>query len=156
MKVTFTPEDGQARTWTYRHGKVRASEAEMCERRLEGTKWDAFEANLLQGSARARRVLLWHLLRQEHPALKWDDVPDFCMDELVMEMDLDDQRRYRARMDSLPKTPDVVEALAALDEGIAEEEAAEAEATETAETPEEPSGEPAGKAASKRAARSTG
>ena len=125
MRVIYTPTDGDRQEWTYRHGKVRASEAEMCERRLEGVKWDGFEAAILQGAARARRVLLWHLLRLAHPALKWDDTPDFFMSELVIEMDLEDSRSYRERMDALPKTPDIVDALAALDESIAEQEAKE-------------------------------
>jgi hypothetical protein len=35
----------------------------------------------MSGSARARRVLLWHLIRREHPAHQFRDTPDFCDDE---------------------------------------------------------------------------
>lgn len=125
MKVTYTPEDGDAQAWDFSHGRVRASEAEMCERRLEGTKWDAFEAELLQGSARARRVLLWHLLRRAHPGMRWEDTPDFCMGDLVVEMDLADSRRYRDRMAAMPPTPEVTAALSTMDAAIADLEARE-------------------------------
>jgi phosphodiesterase/alkaline phosphatase D-like protein len=90
MFVTYTPQDpadGEPREWTFTAGRVRASEAQLLEREF-GENWDNFTMGVQSGSMKARRVLLWHLLRRDHPMLRFDDVPDFFADELTVEMEV--------------------------------------------------------------------
>lgn len=85
MRIAYTPKnpaDGDAQVWTFDAGRIRASEAEQIEKRY-GDRWETFLSDVKGGSMRARRVLLWHLLRTAHPGLKYEDVPDFYADELV-------------------------------------------------------------------------
>lgn len=100
MFVTYAPEDGSPpQTWDFKPGRVRASRAAMLERRYtklagESKTWDAFKADVLRGSADARRVLLWHLVTLEHPTTRIEDV-DPTEDELLVEMsraELEDMR----------------------------------------------------------------
>jgi hypothetical protein len=61
--------------------EVTQSQAEMIEKRYGG-RWDAFTEDVRAGGARARRVLLWHLQRQTHHTLRYEDTPDFRMGDL--------------------------------------------------------------------------
>lgn len=81
MIVTYTPADGEAREWEFDSRRVRASHAERVERRYGGS-WAKWSAEVQQGSARARRLLLWHLLCRDHPTLRWEDTPDYYFGEL--------------------------------------------------------------------------
>jgi hypothetical protein len=85
MRIAYTPKnpaDGDAQVWDFDPGRIRASEAEIIEKRYAG-RWENFLADVKGGSIRARRVLLWHLLRTAHHTLKFEDTPDFFADELV-------------------------------------------------------------------------
>ncbi|MFY1660908.1 hypothetical protein [Micromonospora sp. WMMD1274] len=84
MIVTYKPEGGEAQEWEFRPGRVKSSEAEILQRRFGGT-WDEFAVGVLKGDIRARRIMLWHLLRQAHNTLMFEDMPEFYMDELVVE-----------------------------------------------------------------------
>lgn len=85
MYVTYTPEDGDKREWSFRPGRVRVSEQVLIEKK-SGMRWDEWVSNCKMGNASARRVLLWHLLRLEHPHYRFEDVPDFYADELLVEL----------------------------------------------------------------------
>lgn len=99
MFVTYKPEtaDGDPQRWEFDPGRVRASEAEMIEKRY-GDKWDQWRNDVRAGSAKARRVLLWHLLRQAHHTLRYEDVPDFLMDELLVEHSVGELVELRDRL----------------------------------------------------------
>lgn len=84
MIVTYAPEDGDRQRWDWDPDRVRTSEAEIVEKRY-GKSWDQFKASVMQGESKARRVLLWHLLRREHHTLKFEDLPDFYTGELQVE-----------------------------------------------------------------------
>ena len=84
MFVTYTPEGGDVQRWEFDPGRVRQSEAEILEKRYGGT-YDKLRASIVTGESRARKVLLWHLLRRDHHALRFEDTPDFFMDELKVE-----------------------------------------------------------------------
>lgn len=84
MFVTYKPEGEPEHVWEFDPSRVRMSELEMIEKRA-GEKTEPWLQSLQMGSARARRVLLWHLLRQDHPTLRFEDVPDFRHGELVIE-----------------------------------------------------------------------
>lgn len=85
MRVTYAPADDAPRTWSYEADKVKTSVAEIIEKRF-GEPWNSFNAAVLQGAAKARRVLLWYLMWVEHPGLRFEDTPDFAMGELTVEM----------------------------------------------------------------------
>lgn len=82
MIVTYTPGDGPAQTFVFTPGAVRASRAEMIERRWAGgndpeagpSTYKRWLLCLEQGEAKAIRVLLWHILSILHPGLKFEDV----------------------------------------------------------------------------------
>lgn len=106
MIITYTPAGQPPQTWTYRHMEVAASVAETVED-TTGMTWSEIEWQVIQGRARARRAILWLLLRREHPALKWEDCPDFAMGELDVQLEDDDLERYIAITEQLPDTPDL-------------------------------------------------
>lgn len=84
MIVTYSPEGGESRQWHFDPDRVRQSEAEMVEKRY-GRTYDQWRQAVIQGDSKARRVLLWHLLRREHHTLRYEDTPDFYTGELKVE-----------------------------------------------------------------------
>ncbi len=87
MEVRFNPEDGsEPRTWTFDPDDVLRSEAALIEKHFGGP-WEVWVNDLRVRNVKARTVLLWHLLSQDHPGkLKFEDTPDFRMRQLVVEM----------------------------------------------------------------------
>lgn len=96
MKVTYAPKGDPEQTWDWDPDAVSVVEAEAIERRVDAT-WDEFRVLVMKGSSRARRVLLWHLLKREHPPLKLDDV-DFRVGEVKVEMDRAELQDMRDRI----------------------------------------------------------
>lgn len=94
MYVSYLPEGDERRDWEFDPRRVRASRAEMVEKRY-GDKWDVWLNDLQTGSIRARRVLLWHLMSAEHPALKYEDTPDFYANELELEYNVAELEEIR-------------------------------------------------------------
>lgn len=120
MRVTYSPEAGEAQSWDYVPNKVRQSDAEMIEKRA-GMEWDEFNKALLAGAARPRKVLLWHLMRRTHPVLRWEDVPDFFMSEVQIELSAEELGRVRQAAEKADMEPDAKSALLkAIDEQLAE------------------------------------
>lgn len=105
MFVTYKPEDGDVQRWRFDPGRVRASKAEMIEKRF-GQNWDVWLANVQSGSMKARRVLLWHLLTLAHNGLRFEDVPDFFADELLVEHSVDELTEIRDRVAKSTKIPE--------------------------------------------------
>lgn len=91
MFVTYTPDgdQDQAQRWEFKPGRVKISRSQMIEKRYstlvgEASTYEEWKGAVLQGSAAARRVLLWHLLNLEHATLRIEDV-DPMQDELLVE-----------------------------------------------------------------------
>ena len=86
MIVTYSP-DGQdePQVWQWDPDRVMAAEAMVIERKAE-CRWDEFKEHVKFGSITHRQVLLWHLLKHDHPTLKLQDVT-FRAGELEVEMD---------------------------------------------------------------------
>lgn len=98
MLVTYKPENAEKPTeWEFDPNRVRQSEAEMIEKR-SGLRWTQWVEAIQAGSASARRVLLWHLMRKDHHTLRLEDVPDFYMGELEIDYSLADLQRLRAQV----------------------------------------------------------
>lgn len=122
MLVTFSPGDGDPQTWAWSPGRVLVSEAAIVEK-VYGKTWEMFAAEVQQGSAQARRVLLWHLQRRTHSMLRFEDAPDFYADQLVIEYDAVELREMRDGVESagMPQAERDI-ALAAIDREIASAE----------------------------------
>lgn len=116
MKVTYSPEGEGVQTWDFVPDKVRQSEAELAERRFGGT-WNEFRVAAVKGDSRARRVLLWHLMRRQHHTLRYEDTPDFALGELKVEMTRGELVALREQVDK-SSHPERDSILAALDSEI--------------------------------------
>lgn len=119
MKIIYTPADGDEQRWDWDPKAVRAKDAELIETKADAT-WDEFQMQLLSGRMRARRVLLWFLLRKAHPTLKLDDV-DFAAGELKAEHTVAELQELREGLEDAPQIPEDRReaALAILDKQIA-------------------------------------
>lgn len=125
MFLTYRPDGGDEQRFEFRPKRVRSTRAEMIEKRygqLAGIKnatWDQFKLAVQQGSASARRVLLWHLLSTQHPNLKIDDVDPF-EDEVELEYSKSELLEVREVLSSTPSIPeaDLTLMLAKLDMDI--------------------------------------
>lgn len=87
MYVTFDPEDGsEKREWTFDPDDVLRSEAAAIEKAY-GASWEEWINALRIKNAKARTVLIWHLLKGDgHAKLRFDDTPDFRMRQVVVQM----------------------------------------------------------------------
>lgn len=121
MRVTYTPEDGDQQDWEWDPDRVRQSHAELVEKRY-GRPWELFVVDVQAGNAKARRVLLWHLMCRQHHTLRYEDTPDFYMGELKVEHSLDELTEIRDRTLKANMPEDErQELLTALDLGITEQ-----------------------------------
>lgn len=99
MRITYTPEDGsETRVWDFSPRRVRQSEAAIIERQY-GKPYEQFVPEAQAGSARALRVLMWHLMRKDHPALRFEDVPDFFMDEIQLQHSVEELREAKSNIE---------------------------------------------------------
>lgn len=150
MYVTYRPEGGDEQSWEFDPDRVRASAAELVEKRY-GESWAMFLAGVQQGSIRARRVLLWHLIRRDHHTLKYEDTPDFYAGEVEVQYDAAELLAMRdAVMKAEVPDKEREQVLTALDMEITDAMAREGAATDDGEP------EPVGKAPSKKSGNATG
>ncbi len=124
MLVTYTPDGGDQQRWEFEPLKLKASEAELIEKRY-GDRYSVWLDQARAGQVKARRVLLWHLLRRTHHTLRFEDTPDFTLAELTVEHSLDELREVRQRVLATDVEPEMRDAvLASLDADIAKAEQA--------------------------------
>jgi len=118
--ITYKSEGNDPQIWEFDPNRVRASQAEMIEKRY-GQPWDTFLRDLIKGSMLARRVLLWHLTRLQHHTLRYEDTPDFYSSELTVEFSRAELQGMRATAETSKALADGerAQALAALDDEIA-------------------------------------
>jgi len=120
MYVTYKPEGSPEQRWEFDPSRVRSMEAELIEKRY-GKSWDQFRGDVQSGSMKARRVLLWHLLRRDHHTLRFEDVPDFYAGEFLVEHSVDELAAIKDKLlkADLPDD-DRQQMLTAIDMEIAE------------------------------------
>lgn len=87
MFVEWDPElDGEKKqSWHFDPGEVGRKQATLIEEHFDGS-YDQWLAGLMLGKIHARAVLLWHMLVQVHPKYRMDDVPDFRVRQLTVQM----------------------------------------------------------------------
>ncbi len=78
--IAYSPDGGEAQRYEFDADDLRVAAAEDLERKFEGSL-DELQQSLMSGSIRAKRVALWHVLRQQHKELRYDDV-DFRAGEV--------------------------------------------------------------------------
>lgn len=131
MLITYTPTDpadGEARTWAFNPRRIKATVCVAIEK-VAGRPYADWAEAALHGDVAAVRVLLWYVMKQEHPVLRFEDTPDFYIDEVVVESDVDELREMRDNAVSMPLKPGVTEAeraelLATIDREIESKTAA--------------------------------
>lgn len=104
MHVIYSPEnpaDGERQEWEFDPKRIRAGAAEQIEKAFGGT-WDEFEVAVQSGNTKARRVLLWHLMRQTHDRMQLRDVPDFYTGELEVQHTVPELLALRKRVEKMP------------------------------------------------------
>lgn len=123
MHVTYSPADGTPETWVFKPALVKAGMAEVIENRA-GVRFESWVDEVLAGSVKARRVLLWHLTCVTHPHTKFEDTPDFAFGELKVDRDLDELIEWRKVIESFKGSEDVrTQGLAEVDDLIDAERA---------------------------------
>ena len=144
LRVTYTGGDAPQH-WTFDPDAVPVDEAERIEAAMgSGRTYGEFTRDLISGTARSRRVLLWHLMQRDHPGARimFSDVPVFTMGELVVELGTAELQQLIQQVEDndrvTPERKDRV--LASLQEELASAAMTEAEGDVFAETEGDGSG----------------
>lgn len=112
MFLRFRPDGATEDTlYEFRPDKTpwpRAAAAEKFYSKSVGERrtWEQLKADALQGGIAARRVALWIAMTDQHPLLRWDDVPTFDAGQLVMEYSRGELLKMR---DSIAKSDSMFE-----------------------------------------------
>lgn len=107
MFVEWDPEDGaDKQTWNFDSGDVKRKDATAIEKQYGGGGWDSWLQGLMTGQIEARAVLLWHMLRQVHPTLKFDDIPDFRVRQLTVHMGVQELKDLWKRVKRVRLSPE--------------------------------------------------
>lgn len=114
MFVQWDPENGEpVQEWMFESGDVSRKDAIAIEKQYGGRTYDQFLQGLQMGQIEARAVLLWHMLRQVHPNVRFDDVPDFRVRQLTVHMGVRELKELWERVKKIKLTPDQREAFEA-------------------------------------------
>ena len=136
LRVTYTGGDAPQH-WLFDPDDVTVTEGEHIEAAMgAGQSYDDFVRGLIDRKVRARRVLLWHLLRRDHGAgsLMFSDVPDFKMGQMTIDMGTAELTVLRQQIEDNDRIPPERKnrAIAAVEEELALAAIAEADAEGTA------------------------
>lgn len=95
MFVTYTPENGDPQVWEFDPEDEWSDDMILVEKQFGGT-WLEFVAGCGSGDVAARRVLIWHLTRREHPTLSFRDLPRFKGKQVLIEQSVAELEANRA------------------------------------------------------------
>lgn len=112
MHVTWDPEDGGDKVILEfkPDDDLGSKEAEEIEK-LFGSPIEQWINALRMKSAKARRLLLWWMLRQNHRKLMFKDVPDFKLRQMKVEMDVPELQELWKRLSQMKMDEDQMEQL---------------------------------------------
>lgn len=109
MLVEWDPENGEDKqSWMFDPDDVFRKEALGIEKHYGGS-YDQFQAALLIGEMNARGVLLWHMLCQVHPKLRFEDVPNFRVRQLKVRQGVRELKRLAERVQKMRLEPETRE-----------------------------------------------
>lgn len=108
MKIIYKPEDGSTpEEMTFRVGRIKRSEASEVEKRY-GQPMEAMWMDLWDGSSDAIAMAFYLCRKAGNPKYRFDDLPDYSMDEIETVKESYDVKRMMARSDKAqgvdPKT----------------------------------------------------
>ncbi len=114
MFVTYDPElDGEpVREWHFDPEDMMSKEAIDIEKEY-GAAIDQWMNGLRTNEAKARRLLLWHLLRETNPRLQIRDTPNFRLRQFKVQMDVAERRKRLERVGKMKMDADQQEMLTA-------------------------------------------
>ena len=113
MFVKWDPEDGsEVQTWTFDPGDVGRKEGMLIEKHYGGS-WDQFLAGLQMGQLAARAALLWYMMTLVHPKVKFEDIPNFRVRQLTVDMGVNELKDLWDRAKRIRLSPDQREAFEA-------------------------------------------
>lgn len=104
MLVIYTPEGGERQQFEYHPTELLSFDAEAVED-VGGPTWDTYEGfvgRLTDGNFKARRALLWIMLRRSNPTLRFFDLV-VRVDEIKLASDARDLREFLERGDPSPE-----------------------------------------------------
>lgn len=111
MQVEWDPENGEEKqTWQFDPQDVHRKDAALIEKYYDGS-WDQWIQGLRIGEIGARAVLLWYMLKLIHPKIRFDDVPDFRVRQLNVQMGVAELKELYERAKRLKLNPDTREAF---------------------------------------------
>jgi len=117
MQVEWDPENGEdKREWQFDPDEVFRKDASLIEKHFGGS-FDQWRAGLMIGNIDARAVLLWYMLKQVHPSVKFEDVPNFRVRQLKTELGTLELKTLWKRAEKMKMDPDTREAFNAQFEG---------------------------------------
>lgn len=102
MFLKFTADgETEPKVYEVRPGKVGKKRSAMAERAYsravgERRTWAQLQADAQQGSIEAWAMFLWIAQTADHPGLRYEDMPDFETEQLVMEHSREEIRQMRA------------------------------------------------------------
>lgn len=112
MQVTWDPENGeQPQVWQFDPDDVFRKDAELIEKHYARGSYDQWRAALMIGEIAARAVLLWYMLKQVHPKVRYEDVPDFRVRQLKTEMGTSELKMLWERVKRMKLDADTREAF---------------------------------------------
>jgi hypothetical protein len=113
MHVEWDPESGEDKqTWQFDSGDVTRKQATLIEKHYGGS-YDQWLAGLMGGQIQARTVLLWYMLLQVHSNIKFEDIPDFRVRQLTVQMGVTELRDLWKKVQRMRLSADEREAFEA-------------------------------------------
>lgn len=101
MIVTFTPAEGEQRSWIFDPDTFPQPDSERVEE-LTGLLWEQAKEAIIKGGARARRALVYCYERRTHPSLSWATFTDFGAGAIKIEFTRDELEKMSAALDTAP------------------------------------------------------
>jgi hypothetical protein len=99
--LIYMPQDGERQEFPFKPNRLLSVEAEAIED-VGGESWSSHAewwSKLGAGNFKARRALLWVMLRRANPRLRFAEVVIY-VDELLLDYDEDERARIRERIES--------------------------------------------------------
>lgn len=105
MLLIYTPESGERREWQFQPYEAWSFETELVES-VGGQmwiSWDGFLSLLRVDNTKAKRALLWVMLRRDKPDLRFVDLVTKAK-EITIGLDVDERADLRRRLDDPEET----------------------------------------------------
>jgi hypothetical protein len=106
MKLIYQPEGEAAQEFVYQPTKLLSPEAEAIEKIGRGGWWDSYDEfgiAFMKGNMRAKRAVLFIMLKRQNPGIRFEDI-SFAPTELLVAWDDEEQQLIR---EAIKNDPDI-------------------------------------------------